>query len=72
MPGAVPPELYRPLPPSAGYAQPQPGRIPGYAVVRPAIPPAWLERRTIPAYVIGSLAAFWVIERTFAAVGLAT
>jgi len=39
----------------------------GYAVVRSAIPQRWRENRTVPAYVIGSLAAFWVIERTLAA-----
>lgn len=44
----------------------------GYTAVCSAIPSAWLESRTIPAYVIGSLAAFWVIERTLAALGVAT
>ncbi len=38
-----------------------------YLAFRRAIPVAWRESRTIPAYVIGSLAAFWVIERTLAA-----
>jgi len=33
-------------------------------VIRPAIPRSLRENRMIPAYVIGSLAAFWVIERT--------
>jgi hypothetical protein len=32
-PGAIPPDLYRPLPPRAGYTPPQP-QIPGYAVVK--------------------------------------
>jgi hydrogenase/urease accessory protein HupE len=40
-----------------------------YAAVRSAIPAGWRGNRSIPAYVIGSLAAFWVIERTLAAFG---
>jgi hydrogenase/urease accessory protein HupE len=42
-----------------------------FAVVRRVLPPSWQGNRTVPAYVIGSLAAFWVIERTFAAFGFA-
>jgi hypothetical protein len=42
-----------------------------FAVVRRALPAGWERNRTVPAYVIGSLAAFWVIERTFAAFGFA-
>ncbi|MGB5221234.1 MAG: HupE/UreJ family protein [Polyangiales bacterium] len=41
-----------------------------YAVVRSAIPAGWQGNRTLPAYVIGSLAAFWVIERTLSVFGL--
>lgn len=44
----------------------------GYAALRSAIPPSWRSQPTIPAYVIGSLAAFWVIERTLAALGIFT
>ena len=40
-----------------------------YALLRPAIPARWRENSVVPAYVIGSLAAFWVIERTLAAFG---
>ncbi len=40
-----------------------------FTAVRSALPPAWRSSRTIPAYVIGSLAAFWFIERMFAAFG---
>lgn len=36
-----------------------------FAAIRTALPPAWQNNRIVPAYVIGSLAAFWVIERTF-------
>ncbi|TFH31806.1 MAG: HupE/UreJ family protein [Myxococcales bacterium] len=35
-----------------------------FAAIRTALPLAWQNNRTVPAYVIGSLAAFWVIERT--------
>jgi hydrogenase/urease accessory protein HupE len=35
-----------------------------FAATRTALPPAWRNNRTVPAYVVGSLAAFWVIERT--------
>jgi hydrogenase/urease accessory protein HupE len=35
-----------------------------FAVVRRTLPPSWQSNRTVPAYIIGSLAAFWVIERT--------
>lgn len=41
-----------------------------YAVVRPAIPARWRDRRVAVAYAIGSLAAFWVIERTLTVLGL--
>lgn len=34
-----------------------------YALVRRALPGSWQTNRTIPAYLIGSLAAFWLIER---------
>lgn len=44
----------------------------GFVVLRGAIPASWRARPTIPAYVIGSLAAFWVIERTVAALGLSS
>lgn len=40
-----------------------------FTAVRSALPPNWRSSRTIPAYVIGSLAAFWFIERMFAAFG---
>jgi hypothetical protein len=40
--------------------------------MRGLIPPSWRAKPTIPAYVIGSLAAFWVIERTVAAFGLSS
>ena len=43
-----------------------------YMAVRRAIPSAWRARPVVPAYVIGSLAAFWVIERTLAALGLSS
>ena len=43
-----------------------------YMAVRRAIPSAWRAKPTVPAYVIGSLAAFWVIERTLAALGLSS
>jgi hydrogenase/urease accessory protein HupE len=41
----------------------------GFTVLRRAVPSRWQGKRTVPAYVIGSLAAFWVIERTLAAFG---
>ena len=41
-----------------------------YAAVRSAIPAGWRGNRAFPAYVIGSLAAFWVIERTLSVFGL--
>lgn len=41
-----------------------------YRAFRGAMPTAWRDDRTIPAYIIGSLAAFWVIERTLAAFGI--
>jgi hydrogenase/urease accessory protein HupE len=41
-----------------------------FAALRSAIPAGWRANRSIPAYVIGSLAAFWVIERTLAAFGI--
>ena len=40
-----------------------------YMLLRPVVPRRWHETATVPAYVIGSLAAFWVIERTLAALG---
>jgi hydrogenase/urease accessory protein HupE len=42
-----------------------------FAVIRQAVPSSWQGNRTVPAYIIGSLAAFWVIERTLAAFGFA-
>jgi hydrogenase/urease accessory protein HupE len=41
----------------------------GFKAVRSALPSTWRSSRTIPAYFIGSLAAFWFIERMFAAFG---
>jgi hydrogenase/urease accessory protein HupE len=41
-----------------------------YRVFRGAVPTGWRDNRTIPAYMIGSLAAYWVIERTLAAFGI--
>lgn len=41
-----------------------------FAALRSALPSSWQSNRTIPAYIIGSLAAFWVIERMFAAFGI--
>jgi hydrogenase/urease accessory protein HupE len=41
-----------------------------YAAFRSAIPAGWRRNRALPAYVIGSLSAFWVIERTLAAFGV--
>jgi hydrogenase/urease accessory protein HupE len=35
-----------------------------FAAIRTALPSSWQSNRTVPAYIIGSLAAFWVIERT--------
>ena len=43
-----------------------------FLAVRSALPSNWRGNRTVPAYVIGSLAAFWVIERTLAAFGFVT
>ncbi|MGD8606173.1 MAG: HupE/UreJ family protein [Myxococcales bacterium] len=43
-----------------------------FVSMRGLIPPSWRAKPTIPAYVIGSLAAFWVIERTVAAFGLSS
>lgn len=40
-----------------------------YRAFRGFVPEGLRDNRSIPAYVIGSLAAFWVIERTFAALG---
>ena len=40
-----------------------------FALIRRALPSGWQVHRTVPAYIIGSLAAFWVIERTLAAFG---
>ncbi|MGB5265480.1 MAG: HupE/UreJ family protein [Polyangiales bacterium] len=41
-----------------------------FKAVRSALPSTWQSSRTIPAYLIGSLAAFWFIERMFAAFGI--
>lgn len=41
-----------------------------YAVVRRALPSRGWDPRPVVAYAIGSLAAFWVIERTLAALGV--
>lgn len=41
-----------------------------FMAVRSALPERWRSNRSIPAYVIGSLAAFWVIERCLAAFGI--
>jgi hydrogenase/urease accessory protein HupE len=41
-----------------------------YAAIRSAIPTDRRANRTVAAYIIGSLAAFWVIERTLAALGV--
>jgi hydrogenase/urease accessory protein HupE len=40
-------------------------------VLRPILPSALRDNRAIPAYAIGSLAAFWVIERTVAILAVA-
>ena len=40
-----------------------------YAALRSAIPSGWRANPALPATVIGSLAAFWVIERTLRACG---
>jgi hydrogenase/urease accessory protein HupE len=42
-----------------------------FAAIRSALPSSWRSNQTVPAYVIGSLAAFWVIERTLTAFGIA-
>lgn len=42
-----------------------------YASIRSALPSGWKGSKAIAAYPIGSVAAFWVIERTLAIVGLA-
>ena len=41
-----------------------------FAAIRSTLPSSWRSNPTVPAYVIGSLAAFWVIERTLAAFGI--
>jgi hydrogenase/urease accessory protein HupE len=41
-----------------------------FAALGWALPIGWRSNRTIPAYIIGSLAAFWVIERTLGAFGI--
>jgi hydrogenase/urease accessory protein HupE len=41
-----------------------------YRLLRPVVPESLRGNRTLPAYVIGSLAAFWVLERTLAAFGI--
>ena len=42
-----------------------------YTALRSAIPAAWRGERAVPAYVIGSLAAYWMIERALSAFGVA-
>jgi hydrogenase/urease accessory protein HupE len=37
-----------------------------FAVIRHVLPARWRSNRSIPAYIIGSLAALWLIERTLA------
>jgi hydrogenase/urease accessory protein HupE len=41
-----------------------------FVAIRSVLPTGWRSNRAIPAYIIGSLAAFWVIERTLAAFGV--
>ena len=41
-----------------------------YGFVREAVPESVRESRVVPAYAIGSLAAYWVIERSLAAFGI--
>lgn len=41
-----------------------------FKAVRSALPSTWQSNRSIPAYLIGSLAAFWFIERMLAAFGI--
>ena len=41
-----------------------------FMAVRRLIPASLRENRAVPAYIIGSLAAFWTIERTLSALGL--
>jgi hypothetical protein len=43
-----------------------------FIAVRGAIPSSWRAKPAIAAYVIGSLAAFWVIERSLAALGVSS
>ncbi len=40
-----------------------------FAAIRSLLPANWQADRGIAAYAIGSLAAYWVIERTLAAFG---
>jgi hypothetical protein len=40
-----------------------------FLTIRVLLPEAWRANRIAPAYLIGSIAAFWVIERTLAAFG---
>ncbi|MGB5810722.1 MAG: HupE/UreJ family protein [Polyangiales bacterium] len=40
-----------------------------YRAARGSIPAAWQDNRAIPGYLIGSIAAYWVIERMLAAFG---
>ncbi len=40
-----------------------------FKAIGSALPSTWRSSRTIPAYLIGSIAAFWFIERVFAAFG---
>lgn len=42
-----------------------------YRAFRGLVPDSLRDNRLVPAYAIGSLAAFWVIERTVAALGVA-
>ncbi|MGB8329462.1 MAG: HupE/UreJ family protein [Polyangiales bacterium] len=41
-----------------------------FGALRRVLPPGWRSNRAIAAYVIGSLAAFWAIERTLAVFGV--
>jgi hydrogenase/urease accessory protein HupE len=41
-----------------------------YAALRSAVPDPWRENRRVPAYLIGSLAAYWMIDRVFSAFGV--
>ena len=41
-----------------------------YGALRSAIPSTWRGNRAIPATVIGSLSAYWMIDRTLSAFGI--